>query len=299
MNFEVLCQKIFDLCAKSAGNGFVSSGIEQEIFSLSRKDFLPLLLDIGAIPECIAHDSSEEKLFTKAAEIVLAKSFQELGLKAETVKRRSGCADVIAKSIFHGYTLVADAKAFRLSRTAKNQKDFKVEALDTWRNDNNYAVLVSPYFQYPKQNSQIFQQAITRNVLLFSWEHLHFLLDHRITENLNTNLSCIWGHSKVIAHGVLADRQQESYLCRQDENIAGLVGLQYSEFLEALEQQKNAIVGRSHGEIAYWRERLKEIESYTRKRAINELVAALKIHDKIKAIEAYSDSLVKGSNGAE
>ena len=171
--------------------------------------------------------------------------------------------------------------------------------MDTWRNDNNYAVLVSPYFQYPKQNSQIFQQAITRNVLLFSWEHLHFLLDHRITENLNTNLSCIWGHSKVIAHGVLADRQQESYLCRQDENIAGLVGLQYSEFLEALEQQKNAIVGRSHGEIAYWRERLKEIESYTRKRAINELVAALKIHDKIKAIEAYSDSLVKGSNGAE
>ena len=33
------------------------------------------------------------------------------------------------------YSLVADAKAFRLSRTAKNQKDFKVQAMDglAWR----------------------------------------------------------------------------------------------------------------------------------------------------------------------
>ena len=42
-------------------------------------------------------------------------------------------AYVIAESKFHCYTLIADAKSFGLSRTAKNQKDFKVTALSNWR----------------------------------------------------------------------------------------------------------------------------------------------------------------------
>ena len=67
----------------------------------------------------------KEKLFSKASDAVLSRAFREIGLKSTVLKERGDSADVLAESLFHGYTLVADAKAFRMSRTAKNQKDFK------------------------------------------------------------------------------------------------------------------------------------------------------------------------------
>jgi hypothetical protein len=81
-------------------------------------------------------------------------------------KERSNCADVVGKSVIHGYSFVGDAKAFRLSRTAKNQKDFKVKSMSDWRGDHDYSILVCPYFQYPKNNSQIYGQALDGNICL-------------------------------------------------------------------------------------------------------------------------------------
>lgn len=134
--------------------------------------FVETLKQIGTIPEIFEHDSTEEKLFSKASDAVLSRAFREIGLKSTVLKERGDSADVLAESPIHGYTLVADAKAFRMSRTAKNQKDFKVVALSGWRKDSEYAVLCSPYFQYPSRSSQIYAQAIEHNVCLFSWEHL-------------------------------------------------------------------------------------------------------------------------------
>ena len=123
-------------------------------------DFLDILAQIGTIPESLEHDSTAEKLFSKISDAVLARAFREIGLKSTVLKERGDSADVLAQSPIHGYTLVADAKAFRMSRTAKNQKDFKVAALSGWRKDYNYAVLCSPYFQYPSSSSQIYAQAL-------------------------------------------------------------------------------------------------------------------------------------------
>ncbi|MBR6192747.1 MAG: HindIII family type II restriction endonuclease [Treponema sp.] len=298
MKFETLCEKVFNLCKNKSDNKLHSESLEKEIFNLPVKEFMPLVIEAGSIPESIPHDSSEEKLFTKATEIILAKSFQELGLKAETIKKRSGCADVIAKSIFHNYTLVADAKAFRLSRTAKNQKDFKVEAMDQWRKDNDYAVLVCPYFQYPKNTSQIFEQAITKNVLLFSWENIHFLLENKITESKNLDLSFIWNQSNLMAPTITADKLQNSFIEIQNENITKKLGLQYSDFIFALKKSKESIINRSSKEISYWLDKLKEIQNYSREKAIKELVTTLKIHEKINAITSYSNSL-RGDNDDE
>ncbi|MDR2485941.1 MAG: HindIII family type II restriction endonuclease, partial [Treponema sp.] len=100
------------------------------------------------------------------------KCFQELGLKASVNKERANCADVAARSKFHNYSLVGDAKSLRLSRTAKNAKDFKVTSMSEWKGDSDFAVLVCPYYQYPKSRSQIYGQALNDNVLLFSWEYL-------------------------------------------------------------------------------------------------------------------------------
>jgi uncharacterized protein YydD (DUF2326 family) len=83
-----------------------------------------------------------------------------LGIETIVLGARGNSADVFGKT--KNYTIVGDAKTFRLSRTAKNQKDFKVSALDTWRRENNYAVLVAPLMQYPTKKSQIYEQAVKK-----------------------------------------------------------------------------------------------------------------------------------------
>lgn len=96
---------------------------------LDRNSFIPLITQISSIPEDIAHDSTEEKLYTKVSDIILAKCFLELNMEAIVLHERANSADVLVRSKYHNYSLIADAKAFRLSRTAKNQKYFKVESM--------------------------------------------------------------------------------------------------------------------------------------------------------------------------
>ena len=216
MKFNELCSLINDLATtmtfQEAGNR-----LEKVIFNCSKKDFMPLITEIGTIPECIGHDSTEEKLYSKVPDIILAKCFHELGLKAIVLQERSNSADIEAKSIYHDYSLVGDAKSFRLSRTAKNQKDFKVESMDHWRGDHDYSVLVCPYFQYPKTVSQIYGQALF----------------------------------------------------------------------------KQSMIERGEAEIDFWKRKIEEIQTYSREKAINELIVSLKLNEKIAAITKFTDSLRK------
>lgn len=124
------------------------AGITREALSMS-------LIECEIIPERFDHDSSEEKLWAKYCDILLAHTWTYLGIPAEVLRARGDSADVFGRTPY--YTIIGDAKAFRLSRTAKNQKDFKIKALDDWRRANTYACLVSPLYQYPKRNSQIYR----------------------------------------------------------------------------------------------------------------------------------------------
>ena len=87
----------------------------EELQRVSCMNFLDILTQIGTIPEAIEHDSTAEKLFSKVSDAVLARAFREIGLKATVLRERADSADVLAESPIHGYTLVADAKAFRMS----------------------------------------------------------------------------------------------------------------------------------------------------------------------------------------
>lgn len=142
------------------------------------KDGTEALLDhlrmCGAVPEHYGHDSSEEKLYSKYTDAIISESLTAIGLNSAVITARADAADVQARG--GGYSLVADAKAFRLSRTAKNQKDFKIQAMDGWRNGLDYAVVVCPIYQLPSRTSQIYQQAIARNVCILSYSHLAALV---------------------------------------------------------------------------------------------------------------------------
>jgi len=148
----------------------------------------------GVVPERYGRDSSSEKLYSKYTDAVVSESLNAMGLASVVLSSRGDAADVQAHG--GGYSLVADAKAFRLSRTAKNQKDFKVQAMDVWRGELDYAVLVCPIFQLPSRTSQIYQQAVVRNVCILSYAHLATLAalaDRRSTAVAAAGLQAVLG----------------------------------------------------------------------------------------------------------
>lgn len=167
--FNVFLEKLIEITKNGTFNE-QTANIEKYIHTIQLKDFVVLVKEIGTIPESITASSSMEKLYSKSSDIILSKCFQLLGLKSSIIHDRINSADIIAISNFHRYGLVADAKCFRMSRTAKNQKDFKVSALSNWRgSEYEYSVLVCPYFQYPKKESQIYKSALDNKVCLLSW----------------------------------------------------------------------------------------------------------------------------------
>ncbi|KAF0109993.1 MAG: Restriction endonuclease type II HindIII [Rhodospirillaceae bacterium] len=129
--------------------------IEREIESEIKRDGFAALVDhlrlCGTIPERYGDDTSEEKLYSKYTDALLSAFLKYIGLTAAVLTERADAADVEASG--GGISLVADAKAFRLSRTAKNQKDFKVEAMHGWKRGRRRAMIVCPIHQLPSHSS--------------------------------------------------------------------------------------------------------------------------------------------------
>jgi len=123
--------RVSELARVSGSFGDDSTKMIAELRAEIGKDGTEALFDhlrvCGAMPELYGHDSSEEKLYSKYTDAVISESLTAIGLKSAVITARADAADVQARG--GGYSLVADAKAFRLSRTAKNQKDFKVQAM--------------------------------------------------------------------------------------------------------------------------------------------------------------------------
>lgn len=170
---------------KLSGNfGSDTEKLEKELETEIKKNGVASLIDhlrlCGNIPESYGHDTSEEKLYSKYTDCLLSLAYTALGLKSLVLKERADAADV--EAFAKDYSFVADAKAFRLSRTAKNQKDFKVQAMHGWKRGKPYAMVVCPIYQLPTSSSQIYQQATTQNVCVFTYSHLALLLSYSEVE---------------------------------------------------------------------------------------------------------------------
>lgn len=166
-----------------SGNfGDDSTRVEEEIASEIRESGMrPLLGHLrlcGAIPESYGHDSSEEKLYSKYTDIVIHEAYKAIGLTSHVLRERADSADV--ECVAENYSFVADAKAFRLSRTAKNQKDFKVQAMHTWKHGKPFAMVVCPVYQLPSRVSQIYLQAGSSSVCICTYTHLAVLARYAV-----------------------------------------------------------------------------------------------------------------------
>lgn len=264
-----------------------SNNLQRVLFDISRTDVLSLITEIGIIPEDIGHDSSEEKLYTKVSDILFAKALKEMNFEVAVLRERSNCADIIAQSKYHNYSLVGDAKAFRLSRTAKNAKDFKVDSMVHWKEDNDFSVLACPYFQYPKSNSQIYRSALNGNVSLFSWEYLYIILSENIRESEDVNLRELWNQSHNIMQQTNMADANKCFIQQQDANIREIIGLTEEQFNNHFNNIKGSIVYRGNEEIRYYESEIARIQQLNREDAIRELLISMKLDSKIETIRRF------------
>jgi type II restriction enzyme len=274
-------QQIIDLIFKIAKEKDAFNTLENQLIKITKKQLTDNIIECGILPEMFSHDSSEEKLWAKYSDIVLALSLKNLGIDAKVLGARGNSADVYGET--KQYTIVGDAKTFRLSRTAKNQKDFKISALDSWRKGNNYAMLLSPLSQYPTRASQIYAQAIEKNVTLISYTHIYFLIDNF----KNQDLQQIWetGNRLKSKFKNTELTSSELYWNAIDEIVCSVCGKQINDLepYKQLEIDKTKEIGNEG--ITYWRNKINEFNKLSKADAVRLLIKSEKIEAKIKTIE--------------
>lgn len=296
MNYINLLNYIKVLCNDHKLNFSEKSiRLEKEILSSNINEILDLLDFIGIIPESFDHDSTEEKLFSKFTDSLLAKILSELEIESKTLDTRADSADVFGKT--QEYTLVGDAKAFRMSRTAKNQKDFKVAALNQWRKQEDYeaeyALLIAPLYQYPSTKSQIYEQAIRLNVTLLSYTHLKFLLKNK-TSLANKSLKPLLEVGKSLQ--IIPKNEKKlakSYWKKINEILIDLTNTKITDLNEIKIELAKILTNNLNKELRIWEQEKIKISNMTKEILVDTLIKALKINKKIEVIRKTSDANIE------
>lgn len=281
-----------DKIIQLSGNfGVDAERVEDELSSEIEANGIDSLINhlrlCGVIPERYRHDSSEEKLYSKYTDVVIHEAFRAMGLSSVVLKERSGYADV--ECVSGDYSFVADAKAFRLSRTAKNQKDFKVQAMDNWKHGKPYATIVSPVYQLPSRTSQIYRQAATRSVLISTYTHLAVLVRYADTTSVDKAISALQKMFQSVDHlnpsKSAADywRIINSRLLSFDPVIAPLWREEKLALAESITLAKTEALEH----LASERERIMRL---SRDEAIREVLKSSRVENRVRAINKVSDN---------
>jgi hypothetical protein len=239
----------------------------------------------GVIPEMYAHDSSEEKVYAKYCDIVVSEAFRAMGFQSAVSNVRSNAADLCIDG--PGYSSICDVKSFRLSRTALNPKDYKIEAVDRWRRNQeaDYAFLVAPHTQFPGGNSRLYDEAIRYNVTLLSFAHVDFLVRTARSAGQRPYLRLIWQVGETIPDP--AGVRGPSYWKAVDAAVVRASGGSESALEEAKHSYEEEFQNQARLQVKYWEDRLQEIRNMPREQLIDSLVRAEGIESKIQTIRQY------------
>ncbi len=270
---------VIELLQEIVGEQNAFDILEDALTGMDGQTLSDSLLECGIIPELFPPSSSEEKLWAKYCDILLAHAWTYLGISSDVLRTRGDSADVFGKT--EDYTIVGDAKAFRLSRTAKNQKDFKISALNDWRKSDTYACLTAPLYQYPSRASQIYSQALQRNVTLLSYTHLRFLVDNFSGQELTP----LWR----ITDNLSASKDAAVYWQTVDSVVIRLVAQPESLLQEYKAQTvaKTKLLGEEG--VTFWQAKIKEYKQLSQQEAVRRLIKAEKIEAKIETIRKAMD----------
>ena len=126
-----------------------------------------------------------------------------------------------------------------------------------------------------------------------SWEHILFLLNQQVVEDVSLSLEQIWNAPTRIERDskiAYADRMNclFPYI---NKMVCDRIPISLKDFEEQLNICKLYIFERSNDEIAVLNAEIQKIEEYTKEQAIKELIKSRKLNEKISAILSYKSSL--------
>ncbi len=295
MNYKQLRKEIVEMIGniktnfEDAGNS-IDEYLDHNINQFGDEYLIQHLRTCGDIPEQYPHDSTAEKLYSKYTDILLAISFNKIGYSARVLKERGDAADVFVNT-GNKYNFVADAKAFRLSRTAKNQKDFKVQAMNTWKGDCDYAIVVCPVYQLPTSQSQIYRQTADNNVCILTYSHLVVLLELALRGNTEK--------ARVIIEDVL-EKVQLGKASKSAKDYWNLINGVFvdagNEVAVLLEEENNTLdyILQIEKEISieFIDDQVDRLKKMSREEAIMELLKMHKFDSKISTISAIEKNKI-------
>ena len=265
--------------------------VSQEIETAGIESLLGHLRLCGAIPERYGHDTSEEKLYSKYTDVLIHEAYTAVGFTSLVLKERADVADV--ECVCPGYSFVADAKAFRLSRTAKNQKDFKVQAMDNWKHGKPYAMVVCPVYQLPSRTSQIYQQAATRSVCIATYTHLSVLVRYAVRFNQAMALDLVHELFRTV-EAMNPSKDASSYWQAVNRTFIGFdsaINDMWREEKIASDESINISKEEALTFLASERERIMKL---SREEAITEVLKWRKLENRIQAVRAVADNGILG-----
>lgn len=277
---------------KLSGNfGEDSSRLETELTTEVKSEGFGALIDhlrlCGDIPESYGHDSSEEKLYSKYTDSLLSETYKAMGFKSLVLKERADAADV--EAFAKNFSFVADAKAFRLSRTAKNQKDFKVQAMDGWKRGKPFAMVVCPIYQLPNKSSQIYEQATVRNVCVFTYSHLAMLATFGASEGNEKSEELLEQVFKAIP-ALNPSKDASQYWAAINRTMLAFSKVMNElwsiEKLAAVE----SIAAAKNEALTFLAKEREKIMRMSHDEALKELIKVHKIESKIVTINSVSNS---------
>ncbi len=279
-----------DNLSRLSGNfGVDTERIEQELWQEIQDYGIVSLLGhlrlCGAIPECYGPDTSEEKLYSKYTDAVIHEAYTAMGFTSVVLTERADVADV--ECVTDDYSFVADAKAFRLSRTAKNQKDFKVEAMDNWKHGKPYAMVVCPVYQLPYRTSQIYQQAAARSVCIATYTHLAVLARYAYESTRSKALELVHEVFKTV-EAMNPSKSANSYWQAVNRTLLDfddIIGKIWRE--EKLASNESILISREEALtfLAAERERIMRL---SRTEAIREVLKWRKVDSKIQTVRSVT-----------
>ncbi len=269
----------------------VEAEIGKEISDKGIEALLGHLRLCGAIPEQYGHDTSEEKLYSKYTDVVIHQSYLLMGFNSIVLKERADVADV--ECVNDNYSFVADAKAFRLSRTAKNQKDFKIQAMDGWKHGKPYAMVVCPVYQLPLRTSQIYQQAGVRSVCIGTYTHLAVFTRYAEAKSKINAMELLHEVFKTV-EAMNPSKDANTYWQLLNRTILNFdAGIRKIWQEEKKASAESVHISREEA-LAFLASERERIMRLSKEEAIKEILKSSKIENKIRAINSVVDNGLLG-----
>jgi hypothetical protein len=185
----ILLETYVEAATRTAGKPDTGAAVEAfsvHIKDLDDKDFAILLIHSGFIPDQYLNDSSDETLYSKLVEVLVAEWGRRVGHLTSLPTAKASLEDVTL--VHEDAVIVSDPKSYRLGRSqqAPNVKDvIKAEDYYKWLEKRPEAVkcgglcVFSSRFDW-SAGSDVYLYASNateqRRILILFFEHLAFLL---------------------------------------------------------------------------------------------------------------------------